>query len=70
MIYGPSEFPRQAAAFEDQLHRPGNIEGKKITIEMRLSQANIDDLADKALELTRAHLELIVAASLPFALAV
>jgi putative ABC transport system substrate-binding protein len=63
-------FSRQVAAFQDQLHSLGYIEGKNIVIEMRLSQPNIDDLAGQALELTRAHVDLIVAAALPSALAV
>jgi putative ABC transport system substrate-binding protein len=63
-------YSREVAAFKDELRSLGYIEGNNIVMEMRLSQPNVNDLPGQAMERTQMHLELIVAAALPSALAV
>lgn len=58
------------AAFKEELRDLGYVESENITIELRLSRANTSDLLAQAAELAQMDLELIVAASLPFALEV
>lgn len=63
--------PELAAAFEDELRKLGYINGKNIIVEKRITRANNPtDLPNYAQELARMDLDLIVAASLPVALAV
>lgn len=63
-------YPQLVAAFKDELLRLGHIEGENLTIEMRLTQPNRSDLASQVAELARMDIELIAAASLPFAVEV
>ncbi len=63
--------PELIVAFEDELLKLGYINGKNITVEKRVLRVNnAADFPNYVLELTSMNLDLIVAASLPVALAV
>lgn len=57
-------------AFTEELHKLGFSEEKNIHIEKRLARPNTTDAAAMAAELAQMDLSLIVAASLPIALAI
>jgi putative ABC transport system substrate-binding protein len=57
-------------AFSGELARLGHIDGETIVIEKRFSQADLSDLPAQAAELSRSNVALILAASLPQAVAV
>src|SRR5262245_9691146 len=56
--------PTLIAAFEEELHRLGYVDGESLVIEKRISK-NPPDLPAQAAELAAMDLDLIVAASLP-----
>ena len=57
-------------AFSSELARLGHIDGRTIVIEKRFSRPDLSDLPAQAAELVRSDVALILAASLPQALAV
>lgn len=63
-------YPEMYAAFTDELHKLGFIDGQNIIIEKRFSKPNSSDGTTMAAELAQMDLSLIVAAALPFALEV
>jgi putative ABC transport system substrate-binding protein len=65
-----AEFTSLVAAFKEELHKLGHIEGNNLIVETRLSRPNSSDVVAHAAELTGMGLELIVAAALPQALEV
>ena len=63
--------PALIDAFEGEMLKLGYVHGKNITIEKRVARANSPaDVPNYALELSRLDLDLVVAASLPVALAI
>ena len=62
------EAPTLIKAFEDELRRLGNVDGKNLVIEKRISRANTRDLVGHATELAGMDLDLVLAAALPQAL--
>ena len=64
-LIGPA--PTLIAAFEEELRRLGYVDGKDLVVEKRV---HTSDLAERATELARMDLDLIVAGALPQALEV
>ena len=46
-----SDYAPLIAAFKEELRGLGDVEGENVTIELRLSRANISDLPTQAVEL-------------------
>ena len=63
------DAPTLISAFEGELQRLGYENGKNIIIEKRVSRSNTSDLSDHSAELAKLDLDLVLAASLPQALA-
>lgn len=63
-------YDPNVAAFKKELRRLGYDEGENLIIETRITQPNSNDLPVMAAELTGIGVDVIVAASLPIALAV
>jgi len=63
-------YPQLVDAFSGELARLGHIDGETIVIEKRFSQPDLSDLPAQAAELVRSDVALILASSLPQALAV
>jgi putative ABC transport system substrate-binding protein len=64
------EAPTMIAAFEDELKVLGYGDASRLVVEKRISRSNTSDTRVHAEELARMDLELVVAASLPQALAI
>ena len=63
-------YPQLVDAFSGELARLGHTDGETIVIEKRFSQPDLSDLPAQAAELVRSDVALILASSLPQALAV
>lgn len=63
-------YDSNVAAFKEELRKLGYNEGENLVIEARYTQPNSNDLPRMAAELTGLGVDVIVAASLPIALAV
>lgn len=63
-------YDANVAAFKEELRQLGYDEGENLIFEERISQPNSNDLPLMAAELTGMRVDVIVAASLPIALAV
>lgn len=65
-----ASYPTLTAAFRKELRRLGHIEGQNLILELRQSRPNTGDGEAQTAELAAMDLDLVVAASLPQALAV
>lgn len=65
-----ASFPTFTAAFREELRRLGYVEGQNLILELRQARPNTGDGETHTAELAAMDLDLIVAASLPQALAV
>jgi putative ABC transport system substrate-binding protein len=64
------DFPEIEAAFTDELHKLGIVEGRDVIIERRLTRANSDDSTTMSAELAKSDLAFVVVSALPLALKV
>ena len=65
-----ADFPTMTAAFLGELERLGYHNGRNLIIDVRLGRSNSNDLATHIADLAGREVDLVVAASLPVALAV
>jgi putative ABC transport system substrate-binding protein len=65
----PGAYPNAIAAFGQGLNQTGYIEGHNVAIELRWAEGQYDRLPGMAADLVNSHVDAIVAAYLPAALA-